>query len=301
MRHTDYDVIIIGGSYAGLSAALSLGRFMRHVLVIDNGMPCNLQTPHSQNFLTQDGETPAAISQRAKEQLGKYSTVSFLEDTAISATRENNFITVTVASGKIITSQKLILASGIKDLLPDIPGFAECWGISVVHCPYCHGYEHRSDKTGIIANGDKAMHLATLVSQLTGDVTLLTMETPDIEEEQLARLRKNNIIITGKSIVSISHDNGYVRSVTYDDGSMEVFDVLYAALSFEQHSSIPEMLGCELTVQGLIKIDFRHQTSINDVFACGDNSNMMRSVANAVYSGNMTGAMVNRELTEERF
>src|SRR5690606_37550650 len=159
-----YDVIIVGGSYAGLSAAMALGRSLRKVLVIDSGFPCNRQTPHSHNFITQDGETPFAISQKAREQVMRYPTVRFLDDLALGAAKTATGFTVSTKSGDTFLSRKLITATGIADQLPEIKGFAACWGISVIHCPYCHGYEFRNQRTGILANGDRAFHLASLVS-----------------------------------------------------------------------------------------------------------------------------------------
>ena len=125
---TDFEVIIIGGSYAGLSAATSLGRALRKVLVIDSGKPCNRQTPHSHNFLTRDGETPAAITQIAMEQLMMYDTVKLIADTAVEATAKEDGFRIQTLSGKKYLAKKLLFATGIKDLMPNIPGFAECWG-----------------------------------------------------------------------------------------------------------------------------------------------------------------------------
>ena len=152
-----YEVIIIGGSYSGLSAALALGRSLRKVLVIDGGKPCNRFTPHSQNFLTHDGRKPAEISAIAKEQVLQYKTVEFLEDVALNAEKTEQGFTVETDRGTF-QSKRLILAAGLRDILPDIPGIAECWGKSVIHCPYCHGYEFHSQKTGILANDEKAFH-----------------------------------------------------------------------------------------------------------------------------------------------
>ncbi|MEM7297910.1 MAG: NAD(P)/FAD-dependent oxidoreductase, partial [Bacteroidota bacterium] len=129
----DFDVIIIGGSYAGLSAAMALGRSLRNVLIIDSGLPCNRQTPHSHNFITQDGKTPSEIATAAKSQVLEYDTVQFLEDLASSGKRIAHGFEVLTASGKKVTAKKLVFATGIKDIMPEIKGFADCWGISVVH------------------------------------------------------------------------------------------------------------------------------------------------------------------------
>jgi|SRR5690554_344674 len=297
----DVDVIIIGGSYAGLSAAMALGRSLRKVLVIDSGTPCNRQTPHSHNFLTQDGETPQDIANKARAQVAAYPTVSFLEATAIKGEKTENGFLITTMSDDSYAAEKLILATGVRDLLPDIKGFAACWGISVVHCPYCHGYEFRHRKTGILANADKAFHLASLVNNLTDDLHILATNRADFDPEQLAKLEKHGIRIKESEIKEIEHEQGVMKSILFKDGSRESFDALYAAVPFAQHTDIPHSLGCEMTEHGYVKVDSFQRTNIPGVFACGDNSSMMRSVANAVSSGNLAGAVVNKVLTDERF
>ena len=297
----NFEVIIIGGSYAGLSAAMALGRSLRNVLIIDSGLPCNRQTPHSHNFITQDGEKPGVISEKARTQVMNYSTVKFLNDLAVSGKKSENGFSITTKSGEAFQAKKLIFATGIKDRMPDIKGFAECWGISVIHCPYCHGYEFRNQKTGILANGERAFHIASLVNNLTNNVTILTRGKPEFNEEQICKLKKHNIKIIETEISEIEHENGHIQNVIFKDGYKTNFDAVYAVLPFTQHSDIPISLGCELTEQGYIKVDNFQTTTIEGVFACGDNSAMMRSVATAVYSGNLTGAMVNKKLTDEQF
>ncbi|PBQ30917.1 pyridine nucleotide-disulfide oxidoreductase [Sphingobacteriaceae bacterium] len=296
-----FDVIIIGGSYSGLSAAMALGRSLRNVLIIDSGLPCNRQTPHSHNFITHDGEKPSIIAEKAKSQVLNYSTVKFLNDVAVSGKKIENGFVITTQKGEEIEAKKLVFATGIKDTMPDIKGLAECWGISVVHCPYCHGYELRNKNTGIIADGVKGFHLASMVNNLTNKLTLLTNSKADFTEEQRVKLNKHDIAIIETTIKEIEHKNGIMNNVIFSDGSKKAFDGLYAALPFTQHSDIPTSLGCELTELGYLKVSPFQETNITGVFACGDNSSMMRSVANAVYTGNLTGAVVNGKLVEEKF
>lgn len=298
---TDFEVIIIGGSYAGLSAALALGRSLRRVLVIDSEKPCNIQTPHSHNFLTQDGQTPSAISTLAKKQVKKYETIAFFQGIATNGIKMGEGFEITTDKQKKFTARKLIFATGIKDVMPTIKGFAECWGISVIHCPYCHGYEFKGKPTGILANGERGFHLASLVHNLTNSVTLLTNGKADFTKEQIAQLKHHKIEIIEKAVTEVKHEMGIIKQVIFADGTKTALDALYAALPFIQHSEIPVALGCELTEQGYIKVTPLQETNIEGVFACGDNANMMRSVANAVYSGNLTGAVVNGKLTIEKF
>ncbi|TYR35739.1 NAD(P)/FAD-dependent oxidoreductase [Sphingobacterium phlebotomi] len=300
-KQTNFEVIIIGGSYAGLSAAMSLGRSLRSVLVIDSGLPCNRQTPHSQNFLTHDGHTPGQIMAEARGRLIKYNTIKFHNDLAVSSENTDHGFTVTTRTGEVFSAQKLIFATGIKDIMPDIPGFSDCWGISVIHCPYCHGYEYRKEKTAILANGAKAYHLASLINNLTDNLTLLTNGRAEFDFPAAEKLKANSIGITEKEVAEIMHEDGYVKEIVFTDGSREAFTAVYAALPFEQHSDIPAALGCAFTEHGYIQVDTMQKTTVDGVFACGDNAVMMRSVANAVALGNVTGAIVNKELVDERF
>jgi len=297
----NFDVIIIGGSYSGLSAAMALGRSLRKVLIIDGGKPCNRQTPHSHNFITHDGEKPAAIAAKAKEQVLTYSTVKFIEGLAISGTKTNGGFAITTDTGEVYSCRKLIFATGVKDLFPDIAGFSECWGISVIHCPYCHGYEARDEVTGILANGDAAMHLAQLVNNLTKKLTVYTNDEASFTLEQKEKLERNSIPVVETAIERIDHKDGHIERIVFSDGNVTPVSALYARVPFVQHSDIPQSLGCNLTEMGLIEVNAFQQTNVEGVYACGDNAAMMRSVANAVYTGNLTGAMVNKELTDAEF
>lgn len=299
--HKNFDVIIIGGSYAGLSAAMALGRALRKVLIIDSGLPCNRQTPHSHNFITQDGEKPDVIADKARQQTLKYDTVTILNDIAVGGKKTENGFSINTETGKIYEAKKLIFASGVKDMMPGIEGFTECWGISVIHCPYCHGYEVKHEKTGILANGDFAFHYAQLIRNWTKELTIFTNGKSTLTQEQINKITRHNIPVIEKEIAYLSHINGNVQQVVFKDNSVFNIKAIYARPDFEQHCKIPEILGCEMTEQGHIKVDIFQKTSIKNIFACGDNASPMRSVANAVATGNFAGAMINNEMTEEEF
>lgn len=300
-HHTNFDAIIIGGSYAGLSAAMALGRALRHVLIIDSGLPCNRQTPHSHNFITQDGEKPRVIAEIAKAQVLKYNTIKFVNDLAVNGKETENGFAITTKSGEEFTAKKLVFATGIKDIMPDMKGFSACWGISVIHCPYCHGYEVKGEKTGILANGNFAYHYAQLVRNLTKDLTLFTNGKADFTPEQRDKFSNHNIPVIEKEIDYLRHENGHIGQIVFKDHSTFELKALYSRPAFEQHCQIPERLGCELTEQGHIKVDMFQKTTVKGVFACGDNASPMRSVAYATAMGNMVGAMVNNEMTEGEF
>ena len=298
---SNYAVIIVGGSYAGLSAAMALGRSLREVLIIDSGLPCNRQTPHSHNFITQDGVPPAEIAAIAREQVLQYKNVNFITDLVVSANKVKEGFQVETKSGKSDFASKVIFATGVKDEIPQIKGFSQCWGISIIHCPYCHGYEFRNNKTGIMASGDRAFHLASLVANLTDQLYILTNGKADFTPEQLFKLDENHINIIESEILKVKHHDGHLQKVVFKNQEMMGFDALYAAFPFSQHCELPELLGCELTEHGHIKIDEFQKTTVEGIYACGDNSTMMRSVAASVASGNLAGAMANADLIKEQF
>lgn len=300
-QEKQYDTIIVGGSYAGLATAMALGRALRKVLVIDSGNPCNQQTPHSHNFLTNDGKTPKEITGIACQQVQQYKTVDFLSAFVTSGRKTESGFVVETESNETFAAKKLVFATGIKDSMPDIPGFAECWGISVLHCPYCHGYEVRQQKTVILANGNDAVELATLISNWTDDLTVYTNGKSTLSEQQEQKLQQHNIHINENEIEKLEHRNGYVERILLKDGFNATVKAIYARLPFVQHSSVPQMLGCELTPEGYIKTDPAQRTTVPGIFACGDNTTRMRTVANAVAMGTTTGMMLNKELIDEMF
>jgi thioredoxin reductase len=296
-----YDVIIVGGSYAGLSAAMSLGRSRKNVLILDGGLPCNRYTPYSHNFITQDGIVPKEIADKAREQVLKYKTVDLKNSLATEGGKVNDYFEIITDTGEVYNANKLIFATGIKDLLPSIKGFSECWGKTVIHCPYCHGYEFRDKKTGIMIDNEKAFHIAQLVNNLTDKISIITGGKKFLNPEQLKKLKKHNISIIDKEVVEMEQTEGIIKNVVFSDGSKIAFDVIYSSVPFEQNSNIPNQLGCALTDLGYLQVDSFHKTTVEGIFAIGDNSSPMRSVANAVATGNFAGAIVNMELTAERF
>jgi thioredoxin reductase len=296
-----YDVIIIGGSYSGLAAGMALGRALRKVLIIDSGKPCNSQTPHSHNFLTQDGKTPMEIGTLAKDQVLMYDSVAFLSGLATKGKKIKNGYEIQIATGETFTTSKLIFATGIKDISPNIPGFSECWGISVIHCPYCHGYEVKSQKTGILGNGEYGFEFSSLISNWTNDLTLYTNGKSTLSLEQRTKLNQHKIDVIEDEIDKLEHKNGYLQHIIFKNGKMAPVKALYTRTAFEQHCSIPELLGSELNIDGYIKVDSYLKTNVQGVYACGDNTTRMRTVASAVAMGTTAGMMVNKELIEEQF
>src|SRR3954447_10332040 len=202
-----FDVMIVGGSYSGLAAGMALGRALRKVLIIDSGKPCNRQTPHSHNFLTQDGNTPIDIATLARQQVEMYNTVAFFNGLATNGAKTENGFEIQVTSGETFRAKKLIFATGVKDLIPNMEGYAECWGISVLHCPYCHGYEVRNERTGILGNGEYGFEFFKVISNWTKDLMLFTNGASALTTEQAEKLEGNHIQIVEKEIEKLEHIN----------------------------------------------------------------------------------------------
>lgn len=294
-EHFIFDAIIVGGSYAGLSAALALGRSLRKVLILDSGLPCNRQTPEAHNFLTHDGKKPPIIREEALRQVLAYPTVKLHPGKALQAEPTGDYFQVVTQKDEYFYAQKLLLATGLEDLMPAIPGFAPCWGVSILHCPYCHGYEVRGQQTAILAAGPSALHYARLLRNWTDDLIVLTNGTalPPEEAEQLAQLE---IPVRETPMERIEEANGRLKTIHFQQGAPLNISVAYAHVPFRQHSELPVQLGCALSEQGFIQVDPFQRTTVPGVFAAGDNASPMRAIALAVSAGMTAGAVMNMEL-----
>ncbi len=294
-----FDVIIIGGSNAGLSAGLTLGRALRRVLIIDSGNPCNKQTPHSHNFLTQDGRKPVEMLETARAQVLSYPTVQYVSGTVTAAGGSNNHFEVTTSDERRFRARKLLFATGVRDIMPDIEGFAASWGKSVIHCPYCHGYEFKGQPTGILMNGDMAVDFSRFINNWTDQLTVFTNGKATFSAEGRERITRRKVRIVEKEIKSLEHESGYLKGIRFADDSRQPLNALYAHPAFEQHSKLPEQLGCTLTEGGHIQVNDAKMTSVPGIYAAGDNTTPMRVVAGAVAAGVMAGAMLNQEFIGE--
>ncbi len=300
-EHQQFDVIIVGGSYAGLAAGMALGRALRRVLIVDSGLPCNRQTPFSHNFITQDGVPPHLIAAKARAQVERYATVEFKQGLVTEVSGTNDGFGVRLEDGAGYRAKKLVLATGVRDVLPPIPGFAACWGISVLHCPYCHGYEVRNEATGVLGNGERGFELARLISNWTQYLTLFTNGPSTLTEVQADKLRAHHIRIVETAVAELEHTKGQLQRIHFADGSAASIHALYAMPAFEQHCTIPQQLGCALTDEGYLKVDAQQRTSIPGIYAAGDSTMRLRTVANAVASGTTAGMMLNKDLISEAF
>ncbi len=289
-----HDVIVIGGGYAGMAAALQLLRARRRVLVLDAGLRRNRFATHSHGFLSQDGADPNEIAARSREQLMAYPTLTWIETTAERAAGSIDGFTVTDAAGASHQGRRLLFATGVKDTLPDIEGAGERWGKSIFHCPYCHGYELNRGRIGILATGPMSLHQAALLPEW-GDVTLLVNEAFELDEAQRAELDARGVQVERCAITRLE---GHA-DVRLADGRSLSFAGLFTATRTSPASPIAESLGCALeeTPMGVqIQTDAAKETTVRGVFACGDAARVPHSVSLAVGDGAWAGAQVHRSL-----
>lgn len=298
---TNFDVIIIGGSYAGLAAALTMGRSLRKTLVIDNGAPCNKPSAHAHNFLTHDGDTPNEIRRVGKEEVQQYDTVQFKEGTVVKVEKQEKLFLVETQSGEQLFATKVIIATGVRDILPDTPGFKETWGKSLIHCPYCHGYEVRSKPTGLIANGPFMYDFTATLKGWTDKLTLFTNGPCTLTEEQQNRFKTRGIGIVETKVKKLVHNDGNISKVVLDDGSSYDVDVVYYKPAFAHTNEIHKQLGLEMTEMNFIKVDMFQKTNIPGVYAAGDVTTMYRAVSTAISAGMFAACMANLEIAKEEF
>jgi len=285
------DVIIIGGSFAGLSAAMQLVRGQRNVTVIDAGQPRNRFAAQSHGFLGLDGVSPLEIQQKASRQLLKYPTAKIIESKAKAVTETTTGFAVTLDDGKQLHSRKLILATGLRDELPAIPGIKERWGTTIIHCPYCHGYEFRNQPLGVIATGPISAHQASMIPDW-GPTTYFTQGVYEPDEEQYAFLIKRGVTIESTPVLEVLGRAPAISSVYLADGRTINVNALFIGPKTHMSSPFAKQLGCEFEEgpMGLvIKVNEMKETSVKGVFAAGDVSNPMQNATFASASGVMAG------------
>ncbi|MBD9479077.1 NAD(P)/FAD-dependent oxidoreductase [Pseudoxanthomonas sp. PXM02] len=290
----NYDVIVVGGSYAGMAAALQLVRARRTVLVIDAGKRRNRAASHSHGFLSQDGADPAVIASTARTQLEAYPTLSWVDDLVVRASGSRDAFTVETATGEVLGARRLLLATGVSDTLPEVNGLAERWGISVFHCPYCHGYELDQGQIGVIAASPMSIHQAQLLPEW-GSVTFLTNGMVELDEPTLQDLSARGVIVETTLIDRIE---GHA-DVVLTDGRGLSFVGLFTAPKNAPSTSTAEELGCALaeTPMGTqIQTSETKETTVAGAFACGDAARVPHSVSLAVADGAWAGAQIHRSL-----
>ena len=296
---TEYDVVIVGGSVAGLSAALVLGRSLRTVLVIDSGKPCNRQTPHSHSFMTRDGVPPSQLTAIAREQALAYPTVQYRNGRIDTLSKNDNGFSLLTDDNTTIKARRVLLATGLEDIMPPIDGFAECWAISVLHCPYCHGYEVRNQSLGVLVSGEHTVDYVGLIRHWSTKITFFTNGSGTITDEQRSLINRLDVPIIETPVSRLRHQNGLLSALELQDGNHIELTALFAPMPFRQHSDLAQQAGCALNPAGLINVNLFGQTNVAGLFAAGDNSSPMRQLAVASANGITAGAGINRELVTE--
>ncbi|MYM84832.1 FAD-dependent oxidoreductase [Duganella sp. FT50W] len=294
MSNAEFDVIVVGGSYAGLSAATQLGRARRRVLAIDAGQRRNRYAQHSHGFLGQDGREGASIAAEGRAQLMKYPTVRWREGAATQAVPHDGGFRVTLADGSAHHAQRLVLATGMADELPSIPGLAERWGGSVFHCPYCHGYELDQGRIGVLATSALSFHHAMMLPDW-GTVTFFLNGVFEPDAEQLAKLEARGVTIERSAVRAVSGK----AAVLLEDERVIELDGLFVLSRLHSASALAEVLGCEMEdgpMGRYVRTDMMKATSIPGVYAAGDAARMAGSVAFAVADGAMAGAASHQSL-----
>jgi thioredoxin reductase len=295
-----HDVIVIGGSFAGIAAALQLARARRRVLVVDDGKPRNRFAAAAHGFLGQDGRPPAEILADARAQLERYPTVSFLRDRATEARAHGaDSFDVELSSGATARARRLILATGVVDELPDIPGLTERWGRTVLHCPYCHGYEVADGRLGVLTRGDASVHLAPMLLDWSADVTLFTNGAFPGSPNERSALEARGIRVVTDAVTALSDDASAPVMVELHGGATIPLDALFAPSRTRVASPIAERLGCELE-EGpqsvTVRTDSFKETNVKGVFCAGDAGRPWQNLSFAVADGVAAGVAAHRSL-----
>ena len=241
-----FDVIVVGGSFAGLAAATYIARGRRSVCVVDAGKPRNRFAAASHGFLGQDGSDPRTMLSQARAQLAAYPQATIVESEAVDVRAGQNF-SVTLASGKALDAARLVLAYGITDVLPDISGVAERWGKSVLHCPYCHGYEFADGKLGVLAVSPLSAHQALLIAEW-GPTTLYLNGGDMPDEGTCAPLARRGVGIEPASVATLVAEGGTLSGLRLRDVRMAAVDALYLSPRTRMNSPLAEQPGCALDV-----------------------------------------------------
>ena len=290
----EFDAIVIGGSYAGLSAAMQLARARKRVLVIDAGSRRNRFADTSHGFLGQDGRAAAAIAADGRLQLMAYPSVRWLQGTAATAAAVDGNFAVLLEAGQTFHGQRVVLATGVVDEMPEVKGLAERWGKSIFHCPYCHGYELDNGRLGILATGPMSWHQAMMLPNW-GHVTLFTNGALLLEQQQTDALSVRGVVIEQAPVTRIVD----AATVELSGGRTVLLDGLFTLCQTHMASPIAGQLGCafdEGPFGPVIRTDAAKETTVPGVFACGDAARMAASVAFAVGDGAQAGMSAHQSL-----
>jgi thioredoxin reductase len=300
-----YDVVIVGGGAAGLAGAIALARSRRSVLVVDAGEPRNAPASHVHNFLTRDGTPPAQIYAAGRDEVGSYG--GRVETGLVTGlSRDGERFTVQIGD-RAVTARRLLIATGLRDELPEVPGLAERWGIDVLHCPYCHGWEVRDQQIGILATGPGAVHQALLFRQLSAHVTVLAHTAPELAHDQREQFAALGIAVVEGKVVQVEADDNALTGVRLADGTRVPLDALIVAPRMTANAELLAPLGLvpvEVTMGGQvtgtqIQPDPSGATSVPGVWVAGNVASIQAQVISSAAAGLTAGAAINADLAFE--
>lgn len=292
-----YDVMIIGGGFAGLAAATQLGRARRKVVVLDTGKPRNRFSPAAHGILGHDGVPPLEILAAGRRQLAAYSTVTTLPAEAVSVVGREGDLTVTTRAHGTVSARRLILAHGVSDTLPAIPGLQACWGLSVLHCPYCHGYEVGDRRLGFLAFPGHELMMATLYRDWSSDLVMFA-NGGDVDAATRASLDALGVRIIDAPVLEARHHEGHLTHIVTAESAIER-DAIFVAPKTAPSLDLYRQLGCA-TSPGhsgdYITVGERQDTSVPGVFAAGDLARPMHNATFATAAGVLAGTMAHHSL-----
>jgi len=299
-----WDVIVVGGGAAGLSAALTLGRARRRVLVIDAGEPRNRFAAHMHGVLGHEGVDPAELLRRGRDEVSAYD-VSLRTGVVRRVEDADDGLTVRLADGETVSARALIAASGLTDDLPDIPGLAEQWGIGVLHCPYCHGWEVRGQRLAVLGVSPMSLHQAELIRQWSDRLVFFTAAVGELDPQVAARLRSRGVELIDTPVAEVLAEDGRLTGVRLADGGLIELDAVFTAPMPRPHDEFLSGLGLERTetpMGSFLAADpVGGGTSHPRVWAIGNVVNPPANVPISIGAGSMTGGMVNMALVTEDF
>ncbi|MFH9413842.1 NAD(P)/FAD-dependent oxidoreductase [Streptomyces rochei] len=283
-----YDVVVVGGGAAGLSAALVLGRSRLRTLVVDAGEPRNAPSDHMQGFLTRDGMAPAEFLALGREEIARYG-VELVRDRAVDVAREEDF-TVSLASGRSVRARRLVVTTGLKDELPEVPGVAERFGRDVLHCPFCHGWEVRDERFGVLAASPMSVHQALMVSGWSDDVVLFLhrVAEEELSDEDLRRLAAAGVKVVPGEVAGLRVEEDRLTGVRLADGTAHDRSVVFVAPKAVPQTGLMERLGAELqeTPFGAYPVvDATGRTSVPGLWTAGNALGFAEQVIHAASGG----------------
>ncbi len=293
-----FDAIVIGGSFAGISAAMQLARARRRVALVDSASPRNRFSRASHGFLGQDGRAPHEIVAIGRAELAKYPTVTFIDGTVVDAERADGGFHVRLATDARFDASRLILAMGVRDELPALPGVNERWGVSVLHCPYCDGYEQGGAALGVLGVGPESVHQALLISDW-GPTTLFTRGLFELDAEQLSKLTARKVTVERGPVRELLGPAPALEAVRMDDGRALPLRALFVAPKTHMVSELPTQLGCAFEkgpMGPFLRVDATKLTTVSGVYAAGDISSPMPNATLAAASGVVAGASAHQSL-----